>query len=86
MTYDSRLLVTSIVRHDDLNHASDFATVLEPGTGKALMRSPAAVYEVDLEQSKIRNQDLLDGVQRESVYGIACMPDEFTDPPAQLDI
>lgn len=40
MIANGRLLITSIVRHADLEHASGFARVLELDTGKVLMKSP----------------------------------------------
>jgi hypothetical protein len=40
MSTGGRLLVTSIVRHADLEHASGFANVLDLNTGSLLMRSP----------------------------------------------
>ncbi len=40
MSASGRLLVTSIVRHADLEHASGFANVLELGSGRILMKSP----------------------------------------------
>lgn len=40
MSAGGRLLVTSIVRHADLEHASGFANVLELNSGRILMRSP----------------------------------------------
>jgi hypothetical protein len=49
-------------------------------------QAPAAVYQVDLASWKIKRVYLLDGLESESVYGVALVPWAFADPPAQLDL
>lgn len=51
MSANGRLLVTSIVRHADLEHASGFVSVLELNTGRVLMKSP-------VPESRRRARDL----------------------------
>jgi hypothetical protein len=57
------------------------------GAGHVLVGSqaPAAVHTIDLPTGRLLASIDLNGRPRESVYGIALLPDRFDDPPPRLD-
>jgi hypothetical protein len=56
--------------------------LLRDGTYVAGSQRPAAVHVVDLAAGRVVDSVRLSDDQRESVYAVALVPDEFDDPPA----